>query len=396
MKQFILNKTSGLKGSEIGDRSDIKIRAISQCHEFEKLRFEWKKLLADSSNNVVQLTHEWMTAWWNSFGENRDLFTLLVYGPGNELIGIAPLMKYMSTYRGKKIKKISLTANGYSPSCDIITTKRKSAEVIGAIFDYVERSPDWDILDFTKMYEGSPNYPVLLNYLVQKNIRFGIKDNIEIPYILINSEWGVFYKERTKRFRKTLRNKLNRADRTGGLTIERIPIDNADHNAIEEMITISKRGWKKNTGTDLGSCRNSRKFHFEICERFGPLGMVTLWFLKKDGKPIAFEFHLNYNDTVYPIRADYDETFKHISPGSMLEFNIIRTLFLDGKVKEYNTCGHTYDYLFDWTGDTRKHFNVEVFNRKFTAYSLYVFEYKLMPFLRKFRFRADAGKRHHF
>ena len=51
--------------------------------------------------------------------------------------------------------------------------------------------------------------------------RIGIKESIESPFILINSDWETFFSGRSQRFRKSLRNKINRANKSAGISIER-------------------------------------------------------------------------------------------------------------------------------------------------------------------------------
>ncbi|RPI79649.1 MAG: GNAT family N-acetyltransferase, partial [Desulfobacteraceae bacterium] len=107
------------------------------------------------------------------------------------------------------------------------------------------------------------------------------------------------------------------------------------------------------------------------------------YYLKKAGEMIAFEFHLIYNRITYPIRADFNESFRHLSPGSILEAHILKDLFDESRIREYNTCGHTYDYLMNWTQDTRRYVNVELFNKGFKPRALHALEYSTVPFLKK-------------
>ena len=162
------------------------------------------------------------------------------------------------------------------------------------------------------------------------------------------------------------------------------------------MFTVSEKSWKRQDGTDITSNPQSKNFHKEICDRFGPQGIISLWLLRKETIPIAFEFHLTYDNVVYPIRADYDESYKELSPGSVLEYNIIKTLFDEAKIREYNTCGHSYNYLMNWSEDTRKHANIEIFCKNYKSSLLYSLEYKLIPLLRKIKLNKSKTTDYEF
>ncbi len=364
----------------------MKIKIITSKEELlGSLAQDWNALLKDNVNNVIYLTHEWIMAWWNSFGNGNKLNVIAVYDERGQLSGIAPMMRTKSRYRGVNIAKICLMANGHSPSSDFIVSRENSAEIIKTILDYLKGLSALDIIELTKLDTNSQTYLIASDYLNMNGNRFGIKDSTESPYILINSDWETFLSKKSQRFRKSLRNKINRANKSGDLSIEKIQINDSKNPAIQDILAISEKSWKRQIGTDITSNPQSKSFHIEICDRLGPQGIVSIFFLKKGGAPIAFEFHLTYNNVVYPIRADYDESFSDLSPGSVLEYNIIKTLFDEGVVKEYNTCGHTYNYLMNWSDETRKHANIEIFGKNFKPYGLYNLEYKLIPFLRKLR-----------
>ena len=44
----------------------------------------------NSYKDVVQLTHEWIITWWNSFGNGNQLNVIAVYDENGQLVGIAP------------------------------------------------------------------------------------------------------------------------------------------------------------------------------------------------------------------------------------------------------------------------------------------------------------------
>lgn len=363
----------------------MKIKIIKSPEELGSLGQEWNALLKDSSNDVIYLTHEWIMAWWSSFGKGNSINVIAVYNEKGQLVGIAPMMRTNNRYRGVNITKICLMANGHSPSSDFIVSKEKGTEIIKAILDYLKGNSDTDIIELTKLDTNSRTYSIAFDYLTMNGNRIGIKESIESPFILINSDWETFFSGRSQRFRKAIRNKINRANKSVGISIEKIQINDSNNPAMQDMFTVSEKSWKRQDGTDITSNPQSKNFHQEICDRFGPQGIISLWLLRKETIPIAFEFHLTYDNVVYPIRADYDESYKELSPGSILEYNIIKTLFDEAKIREYNTCGHSYNYLMNWSEDTRKHANIEIFCKNYKSSFLYSLEYQLIPLLRKIK-----------
>lgn len=362
----------------------MRLRVITTTEELQTLRADWNRLLRSTAMNAVQLTHEWIECWWKSFGSRAELHVLLLFNEENELTGIIPLMRSESRYRGINIKKLSLLANGHSPSSDIITATFDLENVVYALFEHVKNLPNWDVLDLHKISRSSLACEYILKHMVSQ-YPYGIKENIQSPFIVVNTSWPMFLKERSCKFRKVLRNKINRANRAGDLKFEKIAIPDSRHPALARMIEISSRSWKGLIGKDLKSNPESLRFHLLLADSLGRRGMVYLWFLKKGHLPIGFEYHLVYNAVVYPIRADYDEQYRKLSPGTLLEHHILETLFTESTIREYYSCGDNYPYLLNWTDMIRQHINIEVFNKKTLPLSLHSFEYDVLPVVRKLR-----------
>jgi len=364
---------------------EMKTTVIKEYDEFHALNKKWNTLLEKNGSAAVQLTHEWISAWWKSFGTDSKMHVLMVCDEHDDIVGIAPMMEMKCCYRGVAIRKISLMANGYSPSCDVISCGEDRRKVIEAVFDYLTEKMEWDVIDINKIEGEGDTCGIILRRLKDKNLSFEIRDNIETPFIKIDTDWETFLKTRSVKFRKTLRNKINRANRQGDIRVERIKISDGANPFLDDMFDISAKSWKRELGTDLESNLQSKAFHRGLSDLFGKHAMVTLWMLKKDTKPVAFEFQLTYNGIVYPIRADYDEEFRDLSPGSVLECHILKTLFEEGGVREYYSCGHTYPYLLKWTENTKRHINVEIFSKKARSYGLHLLEYRMLPFMRKMK-----------
>lgn len=366
----------------------MKVNVITTLRELDSLKESWNGLLNNSNNNVVHLTHEWIMSWWESFQQSNDLHIVIISDTDNKIVAIAPLMVTDCSYRGIHINKICFLANGHSPSIDFIIRKDRIAEGIQAILHYLERFSEWEMIEFQKLDAAGNTFTFIVSNLEESKYPYGFKDDIESPLIVIDSDWESFLQKRSPKFRKVLRNKINRANKKGDLSIERVSITGSREPVLREMLEVSRNSWKRQMGTDLTGNPNSNAFYMKLCDRLGPQGIITLWLLRKGTKAIAFEFHLNYNNVVYPIRADYDESFQSLSPGSVLEFNILKTLFDEAKVKEYNSCGCPYDYLLKWTDNTIKHVKFEIFSKDFRSYGLHALEYNILPLLRKLKINS--------
>lgn len=360
-------------------------RVITSTVDLLAFKSQWVDLLSRSANQSVHLTFDWFISGWEAFHRNDQLYVLTIIDVQQRCIGIAPLVITSGVYRGVKVKKIGFLSNAQNPSNDFILTKEREDECLRKIIDCLNSFQTWDLVDLRKMEVDTATGRMLKSHLARRREGFGVKDNTESPYVPTIGDWQVFWQSKSKRFRKSMRNKMNRAQKAGVLVVDKVSIQNSHAPELAEMLEISSKSWKKHIAADLLNKRQDWEFYLQLCDRLGESGALNLWLLRKQNKAIAFEFHLNCNGVAYPIRADYDENYKDISPGSILEHDIIKALFEEDEIHEYNTCGHTYNYLLNWTDLTRRHENIELFSKSVKMSSLYWMEYKLLPCMRKLK-----------
>jgi len=362
----------------------VSLKIIREFSELQNFHDQWNQLLSTRDSKLLPLTHEWIIAWWKNFGENHQLYIYCVYD-GKRLVAVAPFMKGARSYRGIPITQLRLLANGHSPFCDIITDGSLGSEQISRIIGELINANTEDLMVFAKLPETSSIYLSLIAGSRMNGCLFGIKDSLVTPMLQINGPWDDYFRSRSRKFRKSINNKLNRYAKEADFSIEREIVSSREMPILDEIIQVSKRSWKARVKNDLGSNLAGRGFLLDLVDAFGATNAVHVWIMRKAGVPVAFEFHIIFEGVVYPLRADFDENYRKYSPGSVLEYTALKTLFEEQKVSHYYSCADDYWYLSNWTDHMRKHFDVEVFARGFKPFMLHVLEYRAIPLLRLIR-----------
>lgn len=362
----------------------MHIEIITDATRFYNLRNKWSDLLATQTSTPLPLTHEWLTTWWKNFSSNRVLHISCVYEE-NQLIAIAPFMKENITYRGIPATVISLMANGHSPYCDVIFNGAINSEKIANILELLIKTNSENILIFAKIPENSPTYLYLTSGSLACGYHYGITNSLITPIIKINNNWNNFYKSRSHKFRKSMQNKINRFTKEVDFSISKEIITSRNHSTLKQIVEISKQSWKTQIKNDLGSNSAGREFLFGLVDAFSVTQAIQVWITRKHDTPVAYEFHLIFDGVVYPLRADYDESYKKYSPGSILEYTALKALFDEKTVSVYDSCADDYWYLNNWTNEFRRLFNIEVFNGNVKSLLLYYLKFKVMPLLRVVR-----------
>ncbi len=369
----------------------MRLDLVTNIDRFLELRDDWNRLLLKSGSMRLPLSHEWLFTWWQVFGGERQLNIICVYDEVR-LIAIAPFLNEQSRYRGVAAKIRKFMANGHSPYCDLIIDGDISEDQKNEVLELITRSDSTDILQFNKIPEDSLIFRNITERGKNPRFRCGIKSSLVTPIIQVQGEWDEFFANKSRKFRRSLNNKLNGFKKSGDFTTTCEKITSSEHPYLVQMVEISKQSWKKGIKKDLGSNAAGRDFLFKLADKFGPTGNIDLWIVHKGDKPVAFEYHLEFGGVVYPIRADFSETFRSFSPGSVLEYMTLKNLFDEGEASEYHSCADNYWYLSNWSMESRRHAIIEVFANSCKAQFLYALEYRLIPKIRVFRDKLSQSK----
>lgn len=370
----------------------IKIfRTVSELYEIQK---DWEELTERAESPSIALTPQWLISWWNAHDGNdgRNLHVIALF-EDEILAAVFPFYWSVSKYRWLPVRRLSLLVDGISPHGDFIIKRGMREKAIELLLDYLAGQQElWDIVVLDKFRENG-NRQCLLRLLRSHNFKYGSRPSLRTPVIQASEPWDVFWSGLPTKFKKSMRNKLNRAKKHGAVSSERIDDAEALCRALPTIFQISRRSWKGRINKAITSGNVEHLFYEEFTKTAGRRGWVNIWILKVQDVPIAYEYHMTYNNSTYPLRADFDERFRHLSPGSILEFKIIKWMFREGRCDTYYTCADDYQYLRNWTNTCEQLLCVEIFNNRLLANLAHRIEYTCIPQLRKIRLVREAKEK---
>lgn len=360
----------------------MDIEKIDNFDKFLSIRDEWNSLLERSGQSSVSMTHEWLSCWWEAFGGDAELWVLLLRENGR-LVGAGPLMLRKDRLRGFSVQVLTLWVNRVSPEGNILLAQKKAHDCLIDFLDAEKRK--WDVLRLQKVPVTSGIAGHLRNSLSKNGFRCIIMENRFSPFIDTDGEWYLYYSERTKKFQKVMRNKINRLNKSGTVEIQCIAEAGHIRSHLEEIFSVSHHSWKARVGRSITDDPCTERLYRRVTDVLGVKNMVNLWVLRFNESVIAFEYHVTHRNVTHPIRADFDERYRHLSPGSVLEQHILRQCFEDPKIKGYNSCANMYQYLNNWATRILEYSNLDLFNSSFYSRNLFLMEDKIIPLARRIK-----------
>src|SRR3954451_8852683 len=80
--------------------ASLSVRMCRTWDELEQFRERWNSLLRANPASSIFQTPEWLAAWWQAYGRNRDLFALVFADSTGAIVGILPLYADQKRFLG--------------------------------------------------------------------------------------------------------------------------------------------------------------------------------------------------------------------------------------------------------------------------------------------------------
>ncbi len=333
----------------------------------DNLYHSWSALLSQATDANAQLTHEWLSTYWEVFGDSQRL-SLLTLRDGGMIVGIAPLA--VATVIGKagiKLRKLTFVGDGLTDYHDLLIATGKREEALRALFEFiVNHTNEWDAIHFRNVRGDSLNLPVLRRLFEHTSSTVVARINIRSPYISIDRTWADYCGTLGKNLKSDVRRRLNQLHRMG--RAEFVRLHEVDDVAATLDIIKSIHVKCRQARGDVSSYTDERRFRFAslILQRFSERQWLDLVFLKLDGRVIAYYLGFAYDNVVYFWNTGFDPEFSVVSPGKLLLHHWIQDSFAQG-YRAFDFMVGEEPYKLQWTSSTRP--NYELFVFKHTARS---------------------------
>lgn len=363
---------------------DLRVETVFDYGSFLELEPVWNRLVEEAGIDHPFLKHEWVRAWWDSFGKGKTLYILVVRA-GEEIIAIAPLMASRVRMYGLNVRRLEFINNVHTPRFDFIIARRQE-EAYRAIWTFLLRQRgQWDLLELCQLPTASESLKELPRIAVESGSLIGIWPSERSPYVPLVGTWDDYFRGLKGHHRSNMRNRLKRLERLGQVKMEVITSGEQLADALEEGLRIEAAAWKGQAGSAISSSAELRHFYKGLAGMAAERGWLRLYFLNVNGQRIAFAYTLCSGNKLYVLKIGYDPNFAAYSPCNVLTYMALRNAFELG-LAEYDILGVEDKWKLDWTKEVRPHCWMFVFSDGLRARLLHWAKFQLVPRLKRQRF----------
>ena len=328
----------------------MRIRKIRSYSELIALKDKWKNALERCEHSVFS-TWEWLSTWWNHFGENKQLLVLIAE-ENDRIVGIAPLMYSVQTMFGLRQGMIQFIGSPLSDYNDFILTD-KNQDWKKLFFDHLNNlSENWSILELTDIPESGNSISFL------RKISSSVRPLYECPYSLLPTSYDALLSSLKSKYRRSLERNSRRLKRDG---LKVHFVDYSETPKIAEgmnmLFDLHQKRWKQKGFPSALDDPDVRSFHLDIARLFSKEGWLGLYSLEISGKPAAMLYGFKYRHKFYAYIQGIDPAFLKYSVGNLLISHVMNKCIQD-QTEQFDFLRGAEDYKKRWNTMTRWNFEV--------------------------------------
>jgi CelD/BcsL family acetyltransferase involved in cellulose biosynthesis len=331
----------------------LRVETVADVNSFLSLRQAWDALVSEAALDHPFVTHEWIRAWWKSFGGNRTMH-IIVVREGDSVVGIAPMFEDTERFYGFKLRKLSFIWNIHVPRCDFIVAGRR-LDIYRALWDYIAaESRRWDLLLLPQLPEGSPTLTWFKELAGASGYLACSWSSHSSPYVPISGTWEEYFESLEGAHRSNLHSRTASLSSIGKVEIEPHSAESGNlTSALDEglqMQAAASNGAPTNRIADAGV----RTFYSQLIESASLKNLVRLQFLRAGDRRIAFNLSMQYAGSMYLIKGDHLPEFSAFSPFNILASKNLENCFREG-LQRYDFLGKEEEWKSHWSQRVLSH-----------------------------------------
>lgn len=315
---------------------------------FAALRSEWRHLFAAVGCSPF-LSWEWMSVWFENFGENKTPHVFKVYR-NDDLIGILPMYLEKKTILGIRFNRLLLMGKGSvgADYLDLIARPGDKSDALSAIFEFLQSESLCDLIQFDNLWAESDTVGLLNEVGRMKDNRLTRRSEsitAVCPQINLARGWdGVLARiRRSSEFKR----KLKKLEKMNGFEYRSITSPEETAGAFERFLPLHEKRWVKAGGSELSGHPRLVAFQRQLVSELSRVGMIRFDELWVEGECRSSVYGLDDGETFYQYSSGYDGEYSHLSVGLVLLGLSIKNAIGRGNTV-YDFLRGDETYKFDW------------------------------------------------
>jgi CelD/BcsL family acetyltransferase involved in cellulose biosynthesis len=366
------------------DVSRLRLVRIESLSSWRAQAGAWDDLWSRSAVAVPTARAELIAQWLEEFAPGRPFCAFVVANDEAFLAGVI----LVSTRIKHLVDVGSTLSNDWCTCGDLLLDPQSDAEgVLDLLASALAEAP-WPLVWLEDVPCKAPRWQALLAAFDRAGLAHSSHASFAIGQVRLTGSWGQYVASLSGNHRRQMNKMLRRSERDGGIELERLTGVTSDEveTLLRRGFEIEDRGWKATQGTSV--LRSPQVFDF-LCRQAQQLAewnQLELTFLQLAGQSIAFEFGYRSKQTYFSPKVGFDESFAAYSPGQLLRWELLRSLWEQGQTDAVDFWGPLTPATARWANHSYTIGRVVVAPRRLSSRALlgaYQLSRRGLPALRR-------------
>jgi CelD/BcsL family acetyltransferase involved in cellulose biosynthesis len=339
-------------------RTALSVHTCSTWGELEQFRERWNSLLRANPASSIFQTPEWLAAWWQAYGGNRDLFALVFADSTGAIVGILPLYADKTRFLGLSITTLRMVGagSGDSDGLDFITAPGYASECAHAFIAWLSGQKEWQICALETLPQNSRVADCIFHGIQESGMSI---DSTLTPNFIIDlpPTWAQYVSSLNSSFRPLLTRYPRRLQ--SRFTVKFSRCENVDDlkAQLPTLFALHQMRWTGRGETGAFAVNERRDFYYRMAAAFLQRGWLEFWQLELNGETVGAQFCFRYNDTVSLLQEGFHPRYAAEKIGYALKAHLLEEMIRTG-VKRYDFLGGADPYKSKFGAHQENYLNV--------------------------------------
>jgi CelD/BcsL family acetyltransferase involved in cellulose biosynthesis len=299
---------------------------------------DWNALAAAQRSPF--LTVEWLSAWWDAFGDGEP-----------EVLTIANGELRAAAFLARDGMRLTAPANDHSGDWDALAADDDARDAVW------RRVADMGVpeLVLPGMHETAAER-LASEILRPAGYRVVAEPGPDSPYLELPATYDDLLAGKSRNFRSQLGRRRRGLEKEGELVF-RTTTGGED---LEEVFRVEAAGWKSEEGTAILTDARAERLYRGFAKVASERGWLRLHLLELDGRVIAADYSCVFAGGEFLLKTGFDEEWARLSPGLVLRGEVLRQA-IEAELGYYDFLGGPDHYKMRWTEELRPRVTLRAF-----------------------------------
>ena len=188
------------------------------------------------------------------------------------------------------------------------------------------------------------------------------QDYIQTAWVDVEGGFDAYWEARGKNLKQNTRKQRNKLKAEGTETRTECIVEPAQvAKAMEHYGLLESAGWKAANGTAIHPDNAQGRFYRKMLENFCAMGRGRIYRSWFGDKVVAMDLCVQDNEAIVILKTAYDESYKAVSPSTLMRQDEFQQLFDEKKFKRIEFYGKVMEWHTRWTENSRAIYHANVY-----------------------------------